>query len=48
MMQIEVFLLLFSLFLEVDEIQQQFMSNLKKEGLSLYLIHLINRESKDG
>ena len=48
MMQIEVFLLLFSLFLEVDESQQQFMSNLKKEGLSLYLIHLINRESKDG
>ena len=48
MTQIEVFLLLFSLFLEVDEIQQQFMSNLKKEGLSLYLIHLINRESKDG
>ena len=32
MMQIEVFLFFFSLFLEVDEIQQQFMSNLKKEG----------------
>lgn len=48
MMQIEVFLFFFSLFLEVDEIQQQFMSNLKKEGLFLYLIHLINRESKDG
>ena len=48
MMQIEVFLFFLSLFLEVDEIQQQFISNLKKEGLSLYLIHLINRESKDG